>query len=210
MPLHAASFIIGYHPFHPDVSINYQLNRFCDGSPESVAELSAAAPRIGDYGDYTRELLILSGAAYANGRTLAGALYLRSAEFYMLPDDPRKTMARLRLGQIHHRPCAHAGGERPKSRPHRQHWAVTADHGGVDDRPRHARPDSLRGHERVGRPPTSSRSVALVDDAPFLDDQVQAGECLDVRGRVTIKEHAVGPHAGSERADAVADAQGSG
>jgi pimeloyl-ACP methyl ester carboxylesterase len=92
-----ASFTIGYHAFHPDVSINYQLNRFSDGSPESVAELSAAAPRITDYADYTRELLTLSDAAYANGRTLAGALYLRSAEFYMLPDDPRKTTARLRF-----------------------------------------------------------------------------------------------------------------
>jgi len=28
----APSFAIGYHSFHPDVSINYQLNRFCDGT----------------------------------------------------------------------------------------------------------------------------------------------------------------------------------
>ena len=28
----APSFAIGYHSFHPDVSINYQLNRFCDGA----------------------------------------------------------------------------------------------------------------------------------------------------------------------------------
>jgi len=91
------SFTIGYHAFHPDVSINYQLNRFSDGSPESVAELSEAAPRISDYADYTRELLTLSDAAYAKGRTLAGALYLRSAEFYMLPGDPGKTTARLRF-----------------------------------------------------------------------------------------------------------------
>lgn len=92
-----ASFPIGYHAFHPDASINYQLNRFSDGSPESVAELSAASPRITNYADYTRELLTLSDVAYANGRTLASALYLRSAEFYMLPDDPRKTAARLRF-----------------------------------------------------------------------------------------------------------------
>lgn len=91
------SFIVGYHGFHPDVSINYQLNRFCDGSPESVAELSTAAARISDYADYRRELLALSDAAYANGRTLAGALYQRSAEFYMLPDDPRKSAARQRF-----------------------------------------------------------------------------------------------------------------
>jgi len=92
-----ASFTIGFHAFHPDVSINYQLNRFCDGSPESVAELSTAAPGITDYADYTRELLTLSDAACANGRTLASALYLRSAEFYMLPKDRRKTAARVRF-----------------------------------------------------------------------------------------------------------------
>jgi pimeloyl-ACP methyl ester carboxylesterase len=93
----ASSFTVGYHTFHPDVSINYQLNRFSDGSTQTVAELSEAAARIADYADYTRELLALSDAAYADGRTLAGALYARSAEFYMLPDDPRKSSARVRF-----------------------------------------------------------------------------------------------------------------
>ena len=90
-----AAFPIGYYVFHPDTSINYQLNRFCDGTPTSVAELTAVAPRIADYADYTRELLVLATSADAAGRTLAGALYRRSAEFYMLPDDPRKDPARL-------------------------------------------------------------------------------------------------------------------
>lgn len=92
-----AQFSVGYLDYHPDVSVNYQLNRFSDGSPSSVAELRAAAPRIADYADYTRELLALSDAADAGGRVLAAALYLRSAEFYMLPDDPRKTPSRLRF-----------------------------------------------------------------------------------------------------------------
>jgi hypothetical protein len=55
----ALSFTIGYHAFHPDRSINYQLNRFSDGTPASVAELSGAAQRITDYADYTRELRTL-------------------------------------------------------------------------------------------------------------------------------------------------------
>ncbi|TFD72122.1 alpha/beta fold hydrolase [Cryobacterium fucosi] len=93
----APSSTTGYHTFHPDVSINYQLNRFSDGSPTSVAELTAAARRIDGYPDYTRELLSLSDAAAATGRTLAGALYQRSAEFYMLPGDPRKDTARQRF-----------------------------------------------------------------------------------------------------------------
>lgn len=79
------------------MSLNYQLNRFCDGSQDSVAELRAVAPLIRDYADHTRELLALSDNAFADGRLLAGALYRRSAEFYMLPDDPRKTPARRRF-----------------------------------------------------------------------------------------------------------------
>ena len=49
------SFMIGYHPFHRDVSINYQLNRFCDGSPTSVAELIRFVEsdvELVDYQDY--------------------------------------------------------------------------------------------------------------------------------------------------------------
>jgi pimeloyl-ACP methyl ester carboxylesterase len=93
----APPFAVGYHAFHPDVSINYQLNRFSDGSPTSVAELTEAAPRITGYGNYTGELLALSDLAEAGGRPLASALYQRSAEFYMLPNDPRKDAARLRF-----------------------------------------------------------------------------------------------------------------
>ena len=54
-------------------------------------------PHHWSYRDYTRELLALSDAADAAGRTLAGALYQRSAEFSMLPHDPRKDAARHRF-----------------------------------------------------------------------------------------------------------------
>ena len=92
-----APLATGFHRFHPDVSINYQLNRFSDGSPQSVVELTAAAGRIFDYLDYIGELLGLSEDADASGRPLAGALYQRSAEFYMLPTDPRKDASRRRF-----------------------------------------------------------------------------------------------------------------
>lgn len=93
----AHSFRIGHHAFQPDVRINFQLNRFCDGSPTFVTELTEVAPRTTDYADYTSELLALSQVAHAAGRALAGGLCQRSAEFYMLPDDPRKDGARLAL-----------------------------------------------------------------------------------------------------------------
>jgi pimeloyl-ACP methyl ester carboxylesterase len=89
--------VTGFHVYHPDVSINYQLNRFSDGSAATVAELTVAARRIADYADYTRELLTLSDTAAAQGRPLAAAFYQRSAEFYMLPEDPRRDAARRRF-----------------------------------------------------------------------------------------------------------------
>jgi pimeloyl-ACP methyl ester carboxylesterase len=92
-----AGFAVGYHAIHPDLSVNFQLNRFSDGSAQMVEAMRAVAPRIRDYRDYTREISRLSCEAYEDGRLLHGALFLRSAEFYMLPDDPAKQPARLRF-----------------------------------------------------------------------------------------------------------------
>jgi pimeloyl-ACP methyl ester carboxylesterase len=94
-----AGFAVGYHAIHPDVSVNFQLNRFSDGSAEMVEAMRSVAARIEDYCDYTREISRLSREAYEDGRLLHGALFLRSAEFYMFPDDPAKQPARLRFMQ---------------------------------------------------------------------------------------------------------------
>jgi pimeloyl-ACP methyl ester carboxylesterase len=98
-PADLAGFAVGYHAIHPDVSVNFQLNRFSDGSAEMVEAMRTVAPRINDYRDYTREISRLSSEAYEDGRLLHGALFLRSAEFYMFPDDPAKQPARLRFIQ---------------------------------------------------------------------------------------------------------------
>lgn len=92
-----AGFAVGYHEIHPDISVNFQLNRFSDGSAEMVEAMRTVAPRIKDYRDYTREISQLSRAAYEDGHLLQGALFLRSAEFYMLPGDPAKQPARLQF-----------------------------------------------------------------------------------------------------------------
>ena len=88
------TFAVGYHQIHPDVGLNYQMNRFSTGTPDMVEEIRGVAPKIRDYSDYTREFLALSDQALHRGQVLKGAYYLRSAEFYMLPDDPRKQSAR--------------------------------------------------------------------------------------------------------------------
>ena len=92
-------FAVGFHQIHPDVSVNFQLNRFSDGSAEMVDAMRSVAPRIRDYRDYTAELSQLSRAAYEDGRLLHGALFLRSAEFFRFPDDLAKQPARLKFTQ---------------------------------------------------------------------------------------------------------------
>jgi alpha-beta hydrolase superfamily lysophospholipase len=99
MPDAPTGFAVGYHDIHPDVSLNFQLNRFSDGSSEMLEAMRSVSPRIRDYRDYTREIGRLSREAYEDGRPLHGALFLRSAEFYMFPGDPAKQPARLRFAQ---------------------------------------------------------------------------------------------------------------
>jgi len=85
---------------HPDVSVNYQMNRFSTGEADMMDEMRAIAPRIHDYTDYTREFLALGNSALGRGEKLKGAYYLRSAEFYMFGDDPRKQPTRRQFLQL--------------------------------------------------------------------------------------------------------------
>ena len=46
-----ASFPIGYYELHPDISVNYQMNRFYNwvGEKEMVTEMRAAAAGVQEY-----------------------------------------------------------------------------------------------------------------------------------------------------------------
>ena len=94
-PVRIDGFPVGYYDdLHPDVSLNYQMNRFSTGEPAMLDEIRTVAPHIHDYADYTREFLELGDAALTRGDNLEGAYYIRSAEFYMGADDPRKQPTR--------------------------------------------------------------------------------------------------------------------
>jgi alpha-beta hydrolase superfamily lysophospholipase len=93
-------FPVGYYYLHPDVSVNYQMNRFSTGEADMIDEMRAIAPKIHDYKDYTREFFALAQDALGRGEKLKGALYLRSAEFYMFDDDPRKQDSRRQFLQL--------------------------------------------------------------------------------------------------------------
>ncbi len=99
-PAASFQFPAGYHDIHPDVSLNYQMNRFSTGRADMVARMRRVAPRITTYRDYVEEFLKLSQEAIADGDELDGAYFLRSAEFFMFPDDPRKAASRLEFVRL--------------------------------------------------------------------------------------------------------------
>lgn len=84
-------FPIGYYTLHPNVSFNFQLNRFYGwaNDEQMLEELRQVTPRISSYDDWTREMLELSDKALAAGRILAAAYYSRGAQFFLDPGDPR-------------------------------------------------------------------------------------------------------------------------
>ena len=88
-------FPVGYYDLHPDVTLNFQLNRFWNwvGEPRMLEELRRVAPSLTDYAEWTRSCS-LSESVHWGGPMLAGAYLIRAAEFFMSADDPRRRGAR--------------------------------------------------------------------------------------------------------------------
>ena len=84
-------FPVGYHSLHPNVSLNFQMNRFWGWANEKqmLDELHAAGVRIKTYDDWTRQMFDLSDKALAAGRRLPAAYYAKAATFFIDPSDPR-------------------------------------------------------------------------------------------------------------------------
>ena len=96
-------FPIGYYSLHPDLSMNFQMNRLygCVGEPDMLEEMRAVAPRISTYADWKREFVALAELASKNGHLLRSGFYWRSAEFFMMVDDPDRKSAREKfLGAV--------------------------------------------------------------------------------------------------------------
>ena len=125
-------FPIGYHRLHPNVSMNFQMNRWYGwvGEPDMLEAMRKAAPRIATYADWKREFVALAERASQRGHALRAGFYWRSAEFFMRADDPDRKRARARfleavrsvygreLGERHHVPYAdgHISGFLPAYR----------------------------------------------------------------------------------------------
>jgi len=84
-------FPVGYYPLHPNVSLNFQMNRFWGWANEKqmLDELRAAGTRIESYDDWAREMFDLSDKALAAGRRLPAAYYAKAATFFLDPSDSR-------------------------------------------------------------------------------------------------------------------------
>jgi hypothetical protein len=62
-----------------------------------LAEIQAVAPGIASYAVLTQTFLDLAEQALAQGHTLKGAYYLRTAEFFLSATDARKQAIRQRF-----------------------------------------------------------------------------------------------------------------
>src|SRR5271165_4060692 len=98
----AISFPVGYHELHPDISVNFQMNRFYGwvGDDSMATEMHEAATGVHDYPTFTRIFLDLAEKALALHKTLKGAYYLRLAEFFLFTKDPRKLPTRQRFVEL--------------------------------------------------------------------------------------------------------------
>ena len=90
------TFPVGYHRLHPDLSLNFQMNRWFGwvGEPDMLEEMRIVAPLIATYDDWTREFVALAERASRQGHALRAGFYWRSAECFMRPEDPERKGAR--------------------------------------------------------------------------------------------------------------------
>jgi alpha-beta hydrolase superfamily lysophospholipase len=95
-------FPVGYYSFHPNVSLNFQMNRFWNwvGDKQMLEELKAVGTRISNYDDWAREMSKLSDSSLAAGRCLTAAYYAKMAIFFLDPSDARVKPAFQRFMDI--------------------------------------------------------------------------------------------------------------
>ena len=81
-----------YDDLHPDFGVNFQMNRCYNFSndDEMLEEMRVVSPQIHNYSEFVDEFSKLYERSLSSGHTLRAAHYLRTAEFYMKFDHPKK------------------------------------------------------------------------------------------------------------------------
>ncbi len=89
---------VGYHRFHPDISVNFQCNRWVQWlGPPAIDEVAELAGRCTTYPEWIDGFLGLAEIARVVDWSLAAAYYDRAASFFMVADDPRRPAVRARF-----------------------------------------------------------------------------------------------------------------
>ncbi len=83
-------FPVGYHDFHKEKIMNFQLNRWYSLGYTDLNETIDVAKRIQKFEDWKREMVQLAKIALKENRFMNAAFYFRAAEFFTLPSDPDK------------------------------------------------------------------------------------------------------------------------
>lgn len=84
---------VGYHKFHNNDFINYQLNRWHSLGYARFEDIRSIGSAINDFDDYVHDFTELSKTALREGRLKNAAMYFRASEFLMNPADPEKITA---------------------------------------------------------------------------------------------------------------------
>jgi len=90
-------FPLGYHDFHENDAINFQMNRWYSFGCIGYDELMAAGKKIKNFDDWTNEFCLLAEQARDKGDLVACATYLRAAQFFTLGDTRDENGALLKL-----------------------------------------------------------------------------------------------------------------
>ena len=92
-------FPVGYYQLHPNIVLNFQMNRFLGwvGEKRMLEELRTAAPGIVSFADWVDQMLELSDKALADDRQLPAAYYARMAHFFLASGDRRSQPALQRF-----------------------------------------------------------------------------------------------------------------
>lgn len=81
---------IGYHKFHKNKFLNYQLNRWYSLGYSRKEDIQIIGSRIKTFDDYISEFQKASEIAIKNGRLKNAATYLRASEFLIAPNHEAK------------------------------------------------------------------------------------------------------------------------
>ncbi len=84
------TFPIGFHSFHRNKFLNYQLNRWYALGYARLEDIREVGAAMHSFEDYVSEFTRASTQAQQEGRLKNAATYLRASEFLIPPDAPNK------------------------------------------------------------------------------------------------------------------------